>query len=257
MLANALALAALSDFPDSILARQAATVLSAVSTELPMEAASAPLPELASVPWRSLEDAASLRRRGRLWTLFTTAHVVPFLLAAAGLMWLNPLAGPVAFVAVVHAWIIPELYAFMGASVVRPKGPRNQSGEALAQGFLGDLLGHDARALQRKTGLAVETGRLGVWLVGEAGALLVSADRRRVHCFCVRATDRELPPSDRVAHLLLALRSDEAGFATVANHTFAGAPWRVRRRLDAGVRPALQAAMKTSVRDLPQPSPSV
>ncbi len=222
-----------------------------------MEAASAPLPELASVPWRSREDAASLRRRGRLWTLFTTAHVVPFLAAAAGLMWLNPLAGPVAFVALMHAWLIPELYAFRGASVVRPKGLRNESGERVAQGFLADLLGHDARALQRDTGLAMERGRLGVWLVGEAGALLVTPDRRRVHCFCVRATDRELPPSDRVAHLLLALRSDETGFATVANHAFAGASWRVRRRLDPRMRPALREALARSVRALPQPSPSV
>lgn len=222
-----------------------------------MEAASAPLPELASVPWRSREDAASLLRRGRLWTLFTTAHVVPFLAAAAGLMWLNPLAGPVAFVAMMHAWIIPELYAFRGASVVRPKGPRNEEGEEVAQGLLGDLLGHDARALQRETGLAMERGELGTWLVGEAGALLVSADRSRVHCFCVRTVDRDLPPSDRIAHLLLALRSDEHGFATVANHAFAGAPWRVRRRLDPGMRPALQEALQTSVRQLPQPSISV
>ena len=220
-----------------------------------MPAASAPLPELASVPWRSREDEASLRRRGRLWTFFTTAHVVPFLAAAGGLMLLNPLAGPVAFVAIMHAWIIPELYASRGANVVRPKGPRNESGEDVAQGFLGDLLGHHARALQRDTGLAMERGRLGVWLVGEAGALLVSG--RRVHCFCVRATDGELPPSDRVAHLLLALRSDETGFATVANHAFAGAPWRVRRRLDRRMRPALDTALSTSVRPLPQPSPSV
>ena len=219
-----------------------------------MEAASAPLPELASVPWRSPEDAASLRRRTRLWSLFTTAHVVPFLGAAAGLMLLNPLAGPVAFVAMMHAWIIPELYAFRGASVVRPKGRRNEDGERMAQGFLGDLLGHDARELQRQTGLAIERGRLGTWLVGEAGALLVSG--RRVHCFCIKATDPELPPSDRIAHLLLALRTDESGFATVANHAFAGAPWRVRRRLDARMRPALDAALKTSVRDLPQPSPA-
>jgi hypothetical protein len=172
-------------------------------------------------------------------------------------MWLNPLAGPVAFVALVHAWIIPELYAFRGASVVRPKGVRNHSGEKVAQGFLGDLLGHDARALQRDTGLVLERGRLGVWLLGEAGALLVTPDRHRVHCFCVRATDRELPPSDRIAHLLLALRSDETGFATVANHAFAGASWRVRRRLDSAMRPALRQALATSVRELPQPSTSV
>jgi hypothetical protein len=93
--------------------------------------------------------------------------------------------------------------------------------------------------------------------VGEAGALLVSPDRRRVHCFCVRATDRELPPSDRIAHLLLALRSDEEGFATVANHAFAGAPWRIRRRLDPAMRPALERALAPSVRPLPQPSLSL
>jgi hypothetical protein len=220
-----------------------------------MEAASAPLPELASVPWRSPEDAASLRRRGHLWTFFTFVHVVPFLGAAAGLVLLNPLAGPVAFVALVHAWIIPELYAFRGASVARPKGPRHGDAEDVAQGFLGDLLGHHARELQRETGLAMERGKLGVWLVGEAGALLVSG--RRVHCFCIRATGAELPPSDRVAHLLLALRTDEIGFATVANHAFAGAPWRVRRRLDARMRPALDEALQTSVRPVPQPSISV
>jgi hypothetical protein len=220
-----------------------------------MEAASAPLPELASVPWRSLEDEASLRRRARLWTFFTTAHVVPFIAAAAGLMLLNPLAGPVAFVALMHAWIIPELYACRGANVVRPKGARNEGGEEVAQGFLGDLLGHHARNLQRETGLVMERGKLGVWLVGEAGALLVTA--RRVHCFCVRAGDNELPPSDRIAHLLLALRSDETGFATVANHAFAGAPWRVRRRLEARMRPALAEATRISVRPPPQPSISV
>ena len=78
--------------------------------------------------------------------------------------------------------------------------------------------------------------------MGEAGALLVMPGARRVHCFCVRAGERELPPSDRVAHLLLALREDERGFATVANHAFAGAPWRVRRRMPAGMRGALDAA---------------
>src|SRR5689334_9940588 len=219
-----------------------------------MEAASAPLSELASVPWRKREDAASLRRRERLWSLYTTAHVVPFIAAAAGLMWLNVLAGPVAFVALMHAWVIPELYAFRGANVVRPKGPRNEQAEKVAQGFLGDLLGHDARELQRQTGLALERGKLGTWLVAEAGALLVTD--RRVHCFCVQTTDRELPPSDRIAHLLLALRTDEEGFATVANHAFAGASWRVCRRLDKDMRPALEKALAKSVRPLPQPSTS-
>ena len=83
-----------------------------------------------------------------------------------------------------------------------------------------------------------------MWLVGEAGAVLVAPGAARVHCFCVTVTDTELPPSDRVAHLLLALRTDELGFATVANHAFAGAPWRLRRRVAVEARPALEAACR-------------
>jgi hypothetical protein len=202
-------------------------------------ATNAALPELASVPWRSRTDARWLRRYGRLWHAWTLLYTVPFVAAGAAMLALEPLTAPVALASLAHAWIIPELYAFRGASVVRPKGPRNQSSEHMAQGLLGDLLGHRERDLQRRTGLALEPGELGTWLVGEAGALLVTG--RRVHCFCIRTTDPELPPSDRVAHLLLALRADEEGFATVANHAFAGAPWRVRRRLPAPMRPALDA----------------
>jgi hypothetical protein len=59
--------------------------------------------------------------------------------------------------------------------------------------------------------------------------------------------ERDLPPSDRIAHLLLALRTDESGFATVANHAFSGAPWRLRRRLSTEARPALDAARRAAV----------
>ncbi len=199
------------------------------------------LAELASVPWRARADERWLRRYGRLWQAWTVLYTVPFAAAGAAMLLLAPIAAPVALVALAHAWIIPELYAFRGASVVRPKGPRGL-GEPVAQGFLGDLLAHDARELHARTGLALERAGLGAWLVGETGALLVTPGGRRVHCFCVAATDRTLPPSDRVAHLLLALRTDEQGFATVANHAFAGAPWRVRRRLPSPMRPALDAA---------------
>jgi hypothetical protein len=202
------------------------------------------LPELASVPWRQRTDARWLRRWGRIWHAWTLLYTVPFLAAGAGMIWLEPLSAPVALAAIAHAWIIPELYAFRGASVVRPKGPRNETAEPVAQGLLGDLLGHEQRELQRTTGLALERGALGTWLVGEAGALLVTPGGSRVHCFCVRTTEPDLPPSDRVAHLLLALRVDEQGFATVANHAFAGAPWRVRRRLPAAMRPALKTAQR-------------
>jgi len=200
------------------------------------------LPELAAVPWRARTDARWLRRYGRLWHAWTVLYTVPFLAAGAVMLALERLTGPVALACLAHAWIIPELYAFRGASVVRPKGPRNERSEPAAQGLLGDLLGHRERDLQRRSGLALEPGSLGVWLVGEAGALLVAPGGRRVHCFCVRVPEPELPPSDRVSHLLLALRTDETGFATVANHAFAGSPWRVRRRLPAAMRPALDAA---------------
>ena len=53
--------------------------------------------------------------------------------------------------------------------------------------------------------------------------MLVRPGGRRVDCWCVRVAEPgELPAGDRVAHLLLALREDEAGFATVANRNFSG-----------------------------------
>ena len=94
----------------------------------------------------------------------------------------------------------------------------------------------------RRTGVAIERAGFGVWLVGQAGALLVRPGGRRVNCYCVKVPDASLPPSDRIAHLLLALRADEAGFATVANLSFSGARWRVRRRLPSRVRAALDVA---------------
>jgi hypothetical protein len=214
--------------------------------------ASATLPELATVPWRAPIDPARLRRWGRLWTLWTVAWTIPFLVAGVALILVQPLAAPVAIASFAHAWIIPELHAFRGASVARRKGDRQDGAEPVAQGFLADLLDHEPRELQRRTGLALERGKLGHWLIGEAGAILFLPGARRVHCFCVAATDRTLPPSDRIAHLLLALRSDEIGFATVANHAFSGAPWRVRRRLPVGMRPALDVAL-AAARDAGSP----
>jgi len=209
--------------------------------------AEAALPELATVPWRARVDARWLQRWGRLWTLQTLAFVIPFTLAGIALIALEPLALPVALASFAHGWVIPELHAHRGSNVIRPpRGPRNEQAEPVAQGLLGDLLDHDPRALQRSTGLAMERGQLGVWVLGEAGAVLVANGGRRVHCFCVGTAERDLPPSDRIAHLLLALRTDEAGLATVANHAFSGAPWRLRRRIREEQRPALDAAVKAA-----------
>jgi hypothetical protein len=208
------------------------------------EAATA-LPELAAVPWRPRASPDSIRKRGLVWTAYTIAHVIPFIAAGAVLVLLDPIALPVALACLAHAWIIPALYASRGANVIRRKSRGGATeAESTAQGLLGDLLNHEDRELQRQTGLARERGTLGTWLVGEAGALLITPDRKRVHCFCVATTDPELPPSDRIAHLLLALRTDETGFATVANHAFAGAPWRLRRRLGADARTALAVARR-------------
>jgi hypothetical protein len=208
--------------------------------------AEAALPELAAVPWRGRVDARYLERRGWLWTLQTVAFVVPFTAAGVVLLVLEPLALPVALASFAHGWIIPELHAFRGANTLRPRGPRNERAEPVAQGLLGDLLGHEERDLQRATGLALERGELGTWLLGEAGAALINPGGRRVHCFCIGTTETALPPSDRIAHLLLALRTDEEGFATVANHAFSGAPWRLRRRIRKEQRPALDAAVEAA-----------
>ncbi|MDQ6804150.1 MAG: hypothetical protein M3065_04120 [Actinomycetota bacterium] len=169
---------------------------------------------------------------------------MPFLAAAVLLSVVNPVTVPVALALLAHAWIVPELYAGRGANVIRPRAPaKRRDAELGSLGLLGDLLGHDPRTLQARTGLVLETGEFGVWLVGEAGALLVRPGGRRVHCYCVKATDPSLPSGDRIAHLLLALRTDESGFATVANLAFSGSRRRVRRRLAKRARPALDSAV--------------
>jgi hypothetical protein len=202
-----------------------------------------PLPELAAVHWRPRVDERRLRHSATLWTATTVGHVVPFVGAGAVLFAVQPLALPVTLASLAHAWVIPELYAQRGANVVRPKAPRaDPQAERVSVGLLGDLVDHEARALHARTGLVLERGALGAWLVGPAGALLVRPGGRRVNCYCVRVNDPELPTGDRIAHLLLALRSDEHGFATVANLAFSGARWRVARRLDRAQRPALAAA---------------
>ena len=123
------------------------------------------------------------------------------------------------------------------------RGELDGAAERVALGLLGDLVGHDERDLLAATGLVLQRGRLGTWLVGEQGAFLLRSGGRRVDCWCVRVADvTDLPAADRVAHLLLALREDELGFVKVANLGFSGARWRVGRHLDLRSRPALAAA---------------
>jgi hypothetical protein len=208
--------------------------------------ASGELPELANVRWRKRVDDPALRRADHVWTLSILAHEVPFVTTAVVLPLLAPVLAVVSVFALAFAWAIPALYAARGAGVLRPqRAGANASGNAeqRALGLLGDLVGHQAHELVARTGLVVESGAFGVWVVGPAGALLVRPGGRRVQCYCVHVTDTDLPAADRVAHLLLALRADESGFVTVANLTFSGACWRLARHLSPAAREGLAAAV--------------
>ncbi|UJA20520.1 hypothetical protein HJD18_10075 [Thermoleophilia bacterium SCSIO 60948] len=154
--------------------------------------------------------------------------------------------------AMLHAWAIPTITARRGARSIVPLGSERSAAhddslrpdsQRVALGLLADLLGHRERELMSATGLALQRGALGTWLVGEQGAALVRCAGRRTDCWCVRIRDvEELPAADRVAHLLLALREDERGFAKVANLAFSGATGRIRRRLPSASRAAIVAA---------------
>ena len=219
-----------------------------------MEAAGGRLAEAAALWWRKETSERTLRRDGRRWTAWTAWIVIAFATPGIVLVLLSPLTIPVALGCFAHAWLVPRLQARRGARSVVPLGDeraasRHDGGDpgadGVALGLLADLLGHGERELMASSGLALERGELGTWLVGERGALLVRPGGRRVDCWCVRVADQDgLPPGDRVAHLLLALREDERGFAKVANLGFSGAAWRVRRGLPVRSRAALDAARR-------------
>jgi hypothetical protein len=209
------------------------------------------LAEAARLHWREDASERTLCRDGRRWTAWTAWIVLVFCLPAAFLVAIEPLTFPVAAICLVHAWAIPSLQARRGArQLVGLGGARSVAArdggaraERVALGLLGDLVGHEERELLAASGLALQRGRLGIWLLGEQGALLVRPGGRRVDAWCVRVGESEsLPGGDRVAHLLLALREDELGFAKVANLGFSGAPWRLRRHLERRSRAALEAA---------------
>ena len=210
------------------------------------------LAEAAAMPWRRRASQRSLAREGRIWTLWSVALVVTFGLPAALLVWIQPLAFPVSAIFLGHAVAVLQVQARRGARGVKPIGDASTPEDRTALGLLGDLVGHEERALLAETGLALQSGRLGAWLVGQEGAILVRSGGHRVHCFCVRVGEGEdLPPGDRVAHLLLALREDEQGFATVANRNFSGATWRLRPELPEPSRPALRRARQLAGQALP------
>ena len=212
------------------------------------------LVEAQRLPWRERASERTLSRDGRRWTKWTAMVVVGFGAPAATVLALDLWLFPVAILLSVHGYLICRMQAGRAVTSVVPLGsPRNRSSvlaadledpEVVALGLLGDLLGHRERELLARTGLAMQRGRLGIWLLGERGALLVRPGGRRIFSFCVRVGESDdLPGGDRVAHLLLALREDEEGFATVANLGFSGAVWRCRKRMKDRQQPALDAAV--------------
>ncbi len=217
--------------------------------------AGARLAEAAVLWWRESVSERTLRRDERRWTAWTTWVVLAFTLPGALLLYVEPLAFPAAALCFAHAWAIPWLQAGRGARSVGALGAASAHGtglsssERVALGLLADLVGHRERELLERSGHALQRGELGVWVLGDEGALLVRPGGRRVDCWCVRIGEPEgLPAADRVAHLLLALREDETGFATVANMNFSGAVWRVRGRLGERTRVALDAARRSARR---------
>jgi len=201
------------------------------------------LAEAAAMPWRPRASERSLAREGRIWTLWSVGVVLTFGLPAALLVSIEPFAFPVSAIFLGHGIAVLHLQARRGARGVKPIGEAANGPERTALGLLADLVGHDVRELLAETGLVLERARLGAWLVGQEGAILVRPGGHRVHCFCVRVGEGEdLPAGDRIAHLLLALREDEEGFATVANRNFSGANWRLAWELSGRSRPALRQA---------------
>lgn len=177
--------------------------------------------------------------------------VVLFSAPGVALLAIEPLTFPVGLLCFAHAWLVPWLQARRGARAVvaigSERSPASRAGatgpERVGLGLLADLVGRSGIEAVRASGLAPYSGELGMWLVGEEGALLIRPGLfgKRVFSWCVRVGDSDgLPAADRVAHLLLALREDEEGFATVANLNFSGAEWRLRRHLSRAERAALR-----------------
>ena len=192
------------------------------------------LDEAARLHWREDASEATLRRDGRRWTAWTAWIVTVFCVPGVLLLAIEPLTFPAAAICFAHAWAIPRIQARRGARQVVPIGSERSAArrahaaggpERVALGLLGDLVGHDQRDLLAATGLALERGGLGVWLIGEQGAILVRPGGRRVDCWCVRVAENNRRLNKRCLN------------RGAARLRLAGGVARLRSRGAAGGRP--------------------
>ena len=201
------------------------------------------LPELGSVPWRARTDARWLRRWQRIWHAWTLLYTVPFVAAAVGMLWLDPITAPVALVAAAHAWIIPELYAARGATVAPPEGAAPRACRA-------GRAGPARRPARPRRARAAASDRAGAasaasWASGSSARPAPCWSRpggRCVHCFCVRATDAR-------AAAVGPRRAPAAGAARGRGGLRDGGQPRLRGRALAGApAPARPACVPRSTR---------
>ena len=179
---------------------------------------------------------------------YTALYVTPLIVVAVVLFWLEPLLVPgLARSALVHAWVIPELFANRGAGVVRVS--RRSARRAPEQRRAG-AAGRPARPRRARPAAPTPAWRSSAagwasgWWARPARCWCAPAGGACTPSACAWPT-RTCPARTAIAHLLLALREDEQGFATVANHAFAGATWRMRRRLAPRAAPRARRRRRT------------
>jgi hypothetical protein len=80
------------------------------------------LDEASRLSWRRRASAATLRRDDRRWTLWTAAVVVAFAAPSLVLVWLEPLALPVALLWSAHGYAVCRMQAGRAVRAVVPVG---------------------------------------------------------------------------------------------------------------------------------------
>ena len=147
------------------------------------------LAEAARLIWRPDASERSLRRAGFGWTAWTVWVVFIFSAPGIVLLAIEPLTFPAAAICFAHAWAIPWLQARRGARQAVPIGAARSASrceradrraEGVALGLLGDLVGHRQLELLAASGMALERGKVGVWLLGEQGAFCLRSRGRRI-----------------------------------------------------------------------------